>query len=110
MEKPTPNRTTPQNKIPELNEVIQKYGSALGDKPKYVLVGNFFSKSIGPVMGIIAASHNEMHAHILKREINKNGEVTVEKSEYHPDGQTFSISDYYKKIQDMRAASSTERK
>ena len=94
---------TPTNSIPELVELIDKFGITLGEQPHFVIVGKYKSKAIGSVMGIIAAANNEFHAHLLKREISKNGVVTIERSEYHPDGCTFSIQAYYKKIREMKS-------
>jgi hypothetical protein len=86
-------------KIPELSPLIKKYGCGLGSRPKYVIVGEFYSEEGNFVArGILAASTNEFHAHILRREISKNGQADVYQTEFHPEGMTFSISAYRKAL------------
>jgi hypothetical protein len=85
--------------IPELSEIIGKYGCRLIDRPPYVLVGQYNSAS-GPITGIVAAAMNEFHAHILRREINKNGVVVIENSEHHL-SPTFSIAIYKKSFAEL---------
>lgn len=89
--------------IPELQEVIVRYGCRLSDKPGYVLLGQFNSAKLGPTMGILAAANNEFHAHILRREIRKGGYCDIEKTEYHPGRSTFSIAGYMKKMRALEA-------
>lgn len=84
--------------IPELKEVIVQYGCGLGHAgcvagPPYVVVGQYFSKASGPIGGILAAAKNEMYAHLICREVNKNGKADVHRTEYHPK-PTFSIEEF----------------
>lgn len=89
---------------PELKELASKYGCKLDNKPQYVLVGNYYSPSLGDtVYGVIAAANNELHAHILKREIHKRGKVEIHRTEYHPSGAKFKLSTYLKKIKEIIA-------
>jgi len=98
MEKQEPNFGQP---IPELKNLLSKYGVALSASPAYVLVGQYNSKEIGTVMGILAAANNEFHAHLLRREIRKSGLCDIEQSEYHPSGNTtFSIEIYKRKMRE----------
>ena len=88
--------------IPELTGVIDKYGCKFSDKPGYVLVGQFNSKTRGPLMGILCVADNEFHAHLLRREINKCGDCDVERTEYHS-APTFSIREYKQKVAEAKA-------
>lgn len=96
---------TPKNfgsAIPELRETIMRYGCRLSEKPQFVIVGQYNSREIGPIMGILAAANNEFHAHILRREFRKNGNCDIEITEYYPDPskQTFSIEIYKEKFRE----------
>lgn len=82
------------SKIPELREYVQRYGRRLNENPAFILVGSYKSLKIGAVAGILAAASNEFHAYILKREIDKAGKCTIEKTEYHPTETTLSIKIY----------------
>jgi len=94
--------------IPELKDKIRKYGCKLTDNPQFVLIGKYTSEEIGPVMGILAATNNEFHAHLLKREFSKKGDCSIEHTEFHPGKQTFSIAIYKQKMQERMAASGAE--
>jgi len=85
--------------IPELKETITKFGCKLNDSPPYVIVGQYKSQSRGTVMGILAASQNQFHAHIIRREVNKNGKAEVYQTEYHS-SPTFSIETYKQGIRE----------
>lgn len=86
--------------IPEVRKFILQYGCRLSDNPPYVLLGQYNSKAIGPVMGILAAADNEFHAHILRREFRKNGHCDIERTEYHSGDATFSIETYKRKMRE----------
>jgi len=90
--------------IPEIRPFIERYGCRLSDNPPFVLLGQYNSKEIGLVMGVLAAANNEFHAHILRRELRKAGTVDIERTEYHPDSATFSISQYKEKYRQRMAA------
>jgi hypothetical protein len=85
------------SRIPDLEDILQKYGTTLKNNPQFVLVGEYRGVN-GKYGGILAAANNEFHAYILKREINKSGNCRIERSEYHPDGATFSIELYRRRI------------
>jgi hypothetical protein len=89
--------------IPELKEVIQKYGCGLGDSPPYLVFGSYNSKVSGPVMGILAVTGNEFYANIILREVKKNGRAEVMRSEFHPN-TNFNISIYKQTLQDKMEA------
>lgn len=78
---------------PEIKSLVAKYGCPFKAEPEFVLFGRYNSKAIGPVMGILAAAKNEFHAHILRRELNKNGNAEVMRTEFHTD-PNFSIQEY----------------
>jgi hypothetical protein len=84
------------SKIPELNDVIGKYGCGLGSDPPYIVQGVYTSAS-GPVGGIIAGAQNQFYAYLICREVNKKGKATVERTEFHPH-TTFSIKLYKEKV------------
>ncbi len=86
--------------IPELESVIRRYGTRLSAHPPYVLIGTYRSQVAGHVMGILAAASNEFHAHLLRRELNRNGHVSIECTEHHPTHHTFSIAAYRQKFRD----------
>jgi len=82
---------------PEIKPWVEKYGCSLNDEPPFVLLGHYNSKALGPVMGILAAANNEFHAHIIRRELNNNGNVEVMRTEFHKN-PNFSIKEYRAKI------------
>jgi hypothetical protein len=85
--------------IPELTEVIDKYGCGLGkDNPLYVVVGRIIS-SDGPIGGILAASQNEFYANIICREVNKKGDAKVYQTEFHQN-PNFSIAAFKQGLKD----------
>lgn len=88
-------------RIPELNDVIMKYGCSINDKPEFVIIGQYKSDVIGLVQGIIATAKNEFYAYLLRREINKNGICEIQRSEFHPSGTgTFSVTEHAQKIRE----------
>ena len=97
MKKPASNFGTA---IPELRSFIAKYGCRLSDNPAFVILGQYNSKEIGPVMGVLAAANNEFHAHILRREVRKHGRCDIEHTEYYPGKATFSIETYKTKMRE----------
>jgi len=86
--------------IPELRETIVQYGCKLSERPPYVLLGQYNSKSKGPTMGILAAANNEFHAYLLRKEIRKSGYCDIQRTEYFPNPKmsTFSIQEYMKQM------------
>ncbi len=82
--------------VPEMKIWVEKYGCSL-DKPPFIILGQYNSKTIGPVMGIMAGANNEFHAHILCREFNRNGRVEVMRTEFNSD-PNFSIQEYRAKM------------
>jgi hypothetical protein len=95
--------------VPELKEVIAKYGCGLGSDPPYVVVGEFNSKTKGPYAGILAAALNQFHAYLIWREVNKNGRADVKRSEFHPK-TNFSIARYKQQLREkMEAAKLAEQ-
>lgn len=100
----TKPRSTFGSSIPELKEVITKYGCGLSrGEPLYVVVGQYFSKASGPIGGILAAAQNEIHARIILREVNKNGKAEVHRTEHHPN-PTFSIAEFKKQFREKMEA------
>jgi hypothetical protein len=89
--------------IPELQDVIKRYGCGLGDSPPYIVFGSYNSKASGPVMGILAVTSNEFYANIILREVKKNGRADVMRSEFHPN-TNFNISVYKQTLQDKMEA------
>jgi len=89
--------------IPELKDVIQKYGCGLGISPPYIVHGQYNSPTAGPIMGILAAAENQFHAYIIWREVMKNGKATVYRTEFHPN-QNFSIAIYKEKVREKMDA------
>jgi len=88
--------------IPELRELILRYGERLTSDPPYVIIGEYRSEAIGRVMGILAAASNELYAYLLRREVNRHGTAAVERTEYHPDGGTFSLERFRQRLRDRR--------
>ena len=86
--------------IPELRATINRFGCGLADSPAYIVLGQYSSETAGPIGGILAAADNEFYAYAICREVNKNGQATVERTEYHP-RPTFSITIYKKKLQEI---------
>jgi hypothetical protein len=89
--------------IPELKDLFKRLNcKKIEDKPYYIVIGTYKSKEIGPVAGIIAGTDVEFHARIINKEINKYGKCTIERTEYHPDGPTLSISIYQEQMLKMK--------
>jgi hypothetical protein len=104
-----PNQDKPKfgSSIPELNNIITRYGSTLGKAP-YVIVGNYYSKEIGPFGGILATAQNEFYANLLLREVLKNGTAVIHRTENHTN-PTFSVAGYKQYIKEkMEAQKLTE--
>lgn len=81
--------------IPEVRDFIIKFACRLSDKPQFVLIGQYNSKEIGPIMGLLAAADNQFSAYLLRREFRKNGICDIARTEHHPDGNgTFSVEKY----------------
>ena len=96
--------------VPELRDVISKYGCGVGTDPPYVVVGEFRSKTKGPFGGILAAAQNEFYAYLIWREVNKNGNALVKRSEFHPNTE-FSIERYKQQLREkMEAQKQAEQK
>jgi hypothetical protein len=89
--------------VPELKDVISKYGCGLGTDPPYIVVGEFRSKTKGPFGGILAAAQNQFYAYLIWREVQKNGDASVKRSEFHPK-TNFSIAGYKQQLRDKMEA------
>jgi hypothetical protein len=104
MDKPKPY----SKRVPELESVILNFGCNISENPPYVLVGHYKSQEVGLVKGIIAGATNEFHAHILRREIRKNGCCDIEVTEYHPSEEpTFSIEIFLQRMREKMAQKET---
>jgi hypothetical protein len=93
------------NKIPELRDMINKYGCSIAT-PQYVIIGQYHSSAMkGYVRGLIACADNEFYAHILRREIDKSGYSSVEATEYNKDHSkhSFEIELYKSRMRDLQA-------
>ncbi len=74
--------------------VLERYGAKITTNPPYVIAGRLFigGKSF---TGLIGFASNEIFAHIIRRELNKEGNsVVVERTEYHPDGPTLNVEEW----------------
>jgi len=90
--------------IPELEDVIAKYGCSLGNSPPYIVFGQFNSKTAGPFGGILAAATNQFHAYLILREVRRHGnKASVERTEFHP-RPTFYIERYKEQLREKLAA------
>lgn len=76
---------------PDMLMYLRTYGTPIKNNPPYILFGIYVDKKAKN--GILYGASNEFYAHILRREINKKGFCTVERSEFHPN-PTFYISIY----------------
>lgn len=88
---------TPLPTPPPLNfdEVLWWYGVSLRTRPPYVVVG-WYDPPVGERRrGVLALTSNELHAHIIRREVRRHGHATVERTEFHPGGATFHIRQYF---------------
>jgi hypothetical protein len=83
------------SQITELKDVIDKFGVAISTNPKYVLLGTYYSKSLDKnFKGIIACANNEFNAYALRKEINKSGNVTIFRTEFHETPSNFSLANW----------------
>lgn len=99
-----------ESHIPELAAVIGRYGARLSSGPEFVLVGQYRSSELGVVYGILAAASNEVHAHLLRRAINRNGQATVERTEHHPRGGTLLVGKFLARLERVRKDLHEQRK
>lgn len=86
---------------------LLQYGCQPNTHPQYTIIGRYRNKT-SLQMGVLACATNEFYAHILKREINKFGECSVERTEYHPDGATFSLKLYAQELKALKNNTSKE--
>ena len=89
--------------IPELRDVISKYGCGLGVSPPYIVHGQYNSPTKGPIVGILAAANNQFHAYLIWREVIKNGKAKVYRTEFHPK-TTFNIERYKQTVREKMEA------
>jgi hypothetical protein len=74
--------------------ILEKYGVKPNTSPPYVIAGRLFigSKSYTGLVGFAA---NQIHAYIIRRELNKAGhQVSVERTEHHPAGPTLNVEEW----------------
>src|SRR3972149_2111530 len=84
--------STLETGINNIDIKIKKYGREDKDKPPYVIVGLIkLPNKRGWQGGVLAFSNNEVYAHILRKELSVYGDVSVERTYYHPQGETYSI-------------------
>lgn len=81
-----------------IKESVEKYGTSLRNKPRYVIVGFLDRPGLKSAGGPIAFAQNEMWAYKIKAVIAKMGHATVEKTEWHPDGPTFHVGSYFRNL------------
>jgi hypothetical protein len=77
--------------LPDIAELVERYGIFDGAMPPYVLVGTIKLSAKKCLTGIICFVDNEFHAHLLLKKLSKYGMVNIEQTDSHPDGATFSI-------------------
>jgi len=77
--------------LPDLAELVERYGVFDGPMPPFVLVGTLELKSKKYLTGVLCFVGNEFHAHLLAKKMEKYGTVQIERTDTHPDGATFSI-------------------
>lgn len=83
--------------IPELTDVINKYGCKTSNSPPYIIYGKVQSgKQV--IGGVIAVASNQFYAYMIWREARKFGSVCVRRSEYHPTPD-FSLKIYKEQLQ-----------
>jgi hypothetical protein len=87
--------------IMDIKTCLLQYGCQPNTHPHYTIIGRYRNKT-SLQMGILACANNEFYAHILKREINKFGECSIERTEYHPDGATFSLKLYAQELKALK--------
>jgi hypothetical protein len=83
--------------IPELKDVISKYGCKISNSPPYVIFGKVQSGT-NNIGGVIAVASNQFYAYLIWREASKFGTVCVRRSEYHP-RPTISLKKYKEQLQ-----------
>jgi len=77
--------------LPELAELVERYGIFDGPTPPYVLVGTLELKRGKHLTGVLCFAGNEFHSRLLAKKMSKYGTVQIERTKSHPEGETFSI-------------------
>jgi len=77
--------------LPEVAELVERYGVFDGPMPRFVLVGTLELKPGKHLTGVLCFVDNEFHAHLLAKKMAKHGSVQIEHTEAHPDGVTYSV-------------------
>lgn len=77
--------------LPDVAELVERYGVFDGPLPKFVLVGTLELKPGKHLTGVLCFADNEFHAHLLAKKMGQHGSVQIERTKSHPDGATFSV-------------------
>ena len=94
---PTTRRFVHMPVLPEFHALILRYGVPFDERPPYVIVGTIRTQRFDRVTGLFCALGNELHAHLVARELGRAGTVRILRTEYHPE-PSFSLKAYFESL------------
>jgi hypothetical protein len=88
--------------VPELQDCLRRYGAVSPESAPYVVIGVVRTPA-GLVGGLLAFADNEIHAHVLKRELGRHGEprfggVGVKRTARHAEGASFDVIGWRERV------------
>ena len=87
--------SVPSDPSLHLEEIVQRYGVSLRIHPPFVVVGWYDPPRGRRRRGVMGFASNQFHAYLIRREVQRYGYATVERTEWHPGGMTFHGGMYW---------------
>jgi hypothetical protein len=91
MKKSRENSVTIDTGIPEIDDLITKFGALDNEDPPYVIVGLVRIPTTGWNGGVLAFAKTQLDAYRIRKELIKYGDVDVCRTEHHPDGANYAV-------------------
>lgn len=93
MKKSRDNSVTIDTGMPEIDDLITKFGVLENENPPFVIAGLVKIPKTGWNGGILAFANTELNAFRIRKTLMQYGDASVCRTEFHPDGANYSVDD-----------------
>jgi len=93
MKKSRKNSVTIDTGMPEIDDLITKFGVLENENPPFVIAGLVKIPKTGWNGGILAFAGTELDAFRIRKALIQYGDVSVCRTEFHPDGANYSVNE-----------------
>ncbi len=93
MKKSRKNSVTIDTGIPDIDNLITKFVALENENPPFVIAGLVKIPKTGWNGGILAFAKTELDAFRIRKALIQYGDVSVCRTEYHPDGANYAVDE-----------------